>query len=108
MLSHLKDPPKLLFKTAVGQGPTTCPLTTQLLPRHTAIACFLAAAHQTMLESLQEACKEKGLNGPQLLEYWHELMEPTGVRDRREAFFYKSGRTSRFSQSFHFISAERS
>ncbi|KAF8343352.1 hypothetical protein F5887DRAFT_1212486 [Amanita rubescens] len=42
-----------------------------------------------MLETLQEACKEKGLDGPQLLEYWHGLMEPTGARDRREEFFTK-------------------
>ncbi|KAF8343351.1 hypothetical protein F5887DRAFT_1212483 [Amanita rubescens] len=55
---------------------------------HTAIACFLAAAHQTMLETLQEAHK-KGLNGPHLLRYWHRLMEPTGPRDRREKFFTK-------------------
>ena len=55
---------------------------------HVAIASFLAAAHQTMLETLQEAHNEER-NGPQLLQYWHELMEPTGVRDRREAFFTK-------------------
>ncbi|KAF8347980.1 hypothetical protein F5887DRAFT_673723 [Amanita rubescens] len=55
---------------------------------HIAIASFLAAAHQMMLETLQEA-HNQGLNGPQLLQYWHELMEPTGVRDRREAFFTK-------------------
>jgi len=54
---------------------------------HIAIACFLAAAHETMLETLRKAHNENGLNGPQLLEYWHELMEPTGTRDRREEFF---------------------
>lgn len=58
------------------------------LTAHIAIACFLAAAHLTMLELLQGEQK-KGLNGPQLLEYWHELMEPPTVRDRREAFFTK-------------------
>lgn len=42
-----------------------------------------------MLESLQEACKEKNLSGPQLLEYWHDLMEPTVARDPRKAFFTK-------------------
>ena len=42
-----------------------------------------------MLESLQEACKEKNLSGPQLLEYWHDLMEPTVARDSRKAFFTK-------------------
>jgi hypothetical protein len=81
---------------------STLPKTSDLsLTAHTAIACFLAAAHQTMLESLQEACKEKGLNGPQLLEYWHELMEPTGVRDRREAFFTKV--VERADSVSHFI-----
>ena len=55
---------------------------------HIAVASFLAAVHQTMLETLQEA-HNKGRNGPQLLQYWHGLMEPTGVRDRREAFFTK-------------------
>jgi len=55
---------------------------------HIAIACFVAAAHQTMLETLQEA-RKKGLNGPQLLGYWHRLMEPIGPRDRREQFFTK-------------------
>ncbi len=41
-----------------------------------------------MLETLQEA-RKKGLNGPQLLEYWHELMEPSRMRDLREQFFTK-------------------
>jgi len=41
-----------------------------------------------MLETLQEA-RNKGLNGPHLLGYWHRLMEPTGPRDRREKFFTK-------------------
>jgi hypothetical protein len=58
------------------------------LTAHNAIACFLAAAHLTMLESLQKA-RKKGLNGPQLLKYWHQLMEPTTVRNPREAFFTK-------------------
>ncbi|KAF8343349.1 hypothetical protein F5887DRAFT_886857, partial [Amanita rubescens] len=60
-----------------------------ILTAYVAIACFLAAAHQMMLETLQEACKEKGLDGPQLLEYWHGLMEPTRTRDRRQEFFTK-------------------
>ncbi len=42
-----------------------------------------------MLETLQGAYNEKGLNEPQLLEYWHGLMEPTGTRDGREQFFTK-------------------
>ena len=40
--------------------------------------------------------------GPQLLEYWHELMEPpTVVRDRREAFFTKV--VERADSVSHFI-----
>ena len=54
----------------------------------TATACFLATAQEMMLETLQDAWK-KGLNGQQLLEYWHNLMEPTGARNHREAFFTK-------------------
>ena len=55
---------------------------------HKAIACFIAAAHQIMLETLQ-GYKEEGHDGPQLLKHWHERMEPTGVRDDRNAFFTK-------------------
>ena len=54
---------------------------------HSAIACFLAAAQQVMLERLR-ALQMKGFNGHQLLERWHDLMEPTGVvPDSREKFF---------------------
>ncbi|KAF8816611.1 hypothetical protein BYT27DRAFT_7220522 [Phlegmacium glaucopus] len=56
---------------------------------HLSIACFLAAAHQTMLETLQEAYDAKGLNGSQLLQYWHQVMEPTGSCGCREVFFTK-------------------
>ena len=56
---------------------------------HTAIACFLAAAHIMMLESLQEAWNN-GLTGPQLLKYWHKLMELTNVvHDHHKVFFVK-------------------
>ncbi|KAK2464638.1 hypothetical protein APHAL10511_003331 [Amanita phalloides] len=58
------------------------------LTTHAAIACFIAAAHQTMLETLQKVHIEQKLNGEQLLEYWHGLMEST-KRDGREAFFAK-------------------
>lgn len=53
-----------------------------------------------MLELLQGEQK-KGLNGPQLLEYWHELMEPPTVRDRREVFFTKV--VKRADSVSHFI-----
>ncbi|KAK2464126.1 hypothetical protein APHAL10511_003874 [Amanita phalloides] len=56
------------------------------LTAHTAIACFIAVAHQTMLETLQKARDEERLDGVQLLEYWHGLMEST-KRDGREVFF---------------------
>ncbi|KAF8637505.1 hypothetical protein AX14_010296 [Amanita brunnescens Koide BX004] len=49
---------------------------------HAAIACFLAAAHEMMLEMLQKACNEQGLIGQQLLEYWCGLMEPIEAHDR--------------------------
>ena len=39
-----------------------------------------------MLETLQEA-RRNGFNGLKLLEYWHGLMEPTGARGGRDAFF---------------------
>ena len=40
-----------------------------------------------MLERLQ-ALQMEGLNGHQLLDRWHNLMEPTGgVFDSREKFF---------------------
>ncbi|KAF8327857.1 hypothetical protein F5887DRAFT_924568 [Amanita rubescens] len=56
---------------------------------HAAIACFLAAAHETMLETLQKAHNERGLNGQQLLEYWHGLIEPIEARNSRKDFFTK-------------------
>ena len=40
-----------------------------------------------MLETLKEAYDKNGHNGPQLLKDWHELMESTGARSRREEFF---------------------
>ena len=60
-----------------------------------------------MLETLQEAYNGKWVDGLQLLQYWHRLMEPTGARDRREAFFTKvverANTVSRFS--FFWLSA---
>ena len=43
---------------------------------HIGIASFIAAAHEMMLEMLQEAHDEKGLDGQELLEHWNGLMEP--------------------------------
>ena len=73
---------------------------------HLAIACFLAAAHKMMLETLQ-AAHNKGLNGLQLLDYWHELMEPTGARGRREGFFTEVVERANMVSRFIFLSAER-
>lgn len=55
---------------------------------HIAIACFLAAAHRTMLTWLKRK-SEAGLNGPRLLEWWHRLMEKRDgeVEYTRETFF---------------------
>ena len=57
------------------------------LTAHAAIACFLGAAHTTMLEWLQRAQSERKLDGSQLHTYWQELMEPQGVRNGRDRFF---------------------
>jgi hypothetical protein len=78
------------------------------LTAHAAIACFIAAAHLTMLEWLQKAHNENGFNGLQLLVYWHELMEPSGVRDGREAFFTEVVNRANKVGHFIFLSAERS
>jgi hypothetical protein len=59
------------------------------LSAHAAIACFVAAAHETMLKVLQDVQKEKRWNRLELLSYWHNLMEPTGGRSGRDQFFAK-------------------
>lgn len=78
------------------------------LTAHAAIACFLAAAHEMMLETLQKVYNEQGLNGQQLLEYWHRLMEPIGARDGRKEFFTKVVDRANKVSRFVFLSAERS
>ena len=54
---------------------------------HSAIASFLAAAHMTMLEWLQEAQRKNAFDGPQLHGWWHELMERRVRREGRLNFF---------------------
>ena len=61
-----------------------------------------------MLETLQQAYNENGFNGPQLLEHWHGFMEPTGARDRREAFFTKVVERADSVSRFFFFSAKHS
>ena len=83
------------------------------LKAHAAVASFLAAAHEIMLETLRKARNERPpneppLNGQQLLEYWHGLMEPIGARDSREEFFTKVVERAKTVSCFIFLSAERS
>ena len=51
---------------------------------HATIACFLAAAHETMLKWLKEI-HENEPNAQQVLRTWHELMEKKG--GERQKFF---------------------
>jgi hypothetical protein len=51
-----------------------------------AVACFLAASHETMLVWLKKKQAE-GVNGAELLAYWNELMERHPDRTAREQFF---------------------
>ena len=55
-----------------------------------------------MLETLQQI-HDKGFNGPRLLQQWHELMEPTGVRDHREAFFIEVVKRANLVSRFIFF-----
>jgi hypothetical protein len=56
------------------------------LSAHHWIACFIAAAHTTMLEWLEGARGNR--NGEQLLMAWHEAMEKN-ANDARSEFFIK-------------------
>ena len=80
------------------------------LTAHIGIASFIAAAHEMMLETLQKAHDEKGLNGQELLEHWNGLMEPIvvpiGVCDSREEFFKKVVERANIVSRFIFLSAE--
>jgi hypothetical protein len=52
-----------------------------------AIACFVAAAHQVMLGSLQEIQKREGSDGQKVLAAWHNHMEHDDHRSFRRDFF---------------------
>ena len=75
------------------------------LTAHIGIASFIAAAHEMMLETLQKAHDEKGLNGQELLKHWNGLMEPTiGVCNSREEFFKKVVERANIVSHFIFLS----
>ena len=54
---------------------------------HSAIGCFLAAAHQTMLEWLREAQQRDGLDGIGLHNWWYSIMEQKAGQESRQKFF---------------------
>ncbi|KAF8525579.1 hypothetical protein BU17DRAFT_74439 [Hysterangium stoloniferum] len=68
-----------------------------------AIACFLPAAHTTMLEWLQNAQNENNFNGSELLTHWHELMEPQGPRYLRDQFFSEVVQRANSARNCHFM-----
>ena len=57
------------------------------LTAHSAIARFLAAAHETMLKWLKEEQQRRGCDGETLRGWWYEIMELEGPRRRRREFF---------------------
>jgi hypothetical protein len=58
----------------------------QLSFTHSAIACFLGAAHATMLMKLQEKKHKEGYDGQALLAWWHRVMQDEGEREYRNEF----------------------
>ena len=64
------------------------------LKAHTAIACFLGAAHTIMLRWLNEK-KARLLNQAELRASWHRLMEKEVGREERKSFFHEVVQTAR-------------
>lgn len=64
------------------------------LRAHTAIACFLGAAHTIMLKWLTEK-KARLLNLADVHASWHKLMEKEVEREERKAFFQEVVQTAR-------------
>lgn len=64
------------------------------LKAHTAIACFLGAAHTTMLKWLI-AKKARLPNPADLRASWHKVMEKEVGREERQAFFQEVVQTAR-------------
>ena len=54
---------------------------------YSAVASFLAAAHKTMLEWLQEAQRQNGFDEYELREWWYDIMERGARRAGRQKFF---------------------
>jgi hypothetical protein len=54
---------------------------------HLDLACFLAAAHETMLASLKDIKGKQELSGPELRAAWHDRMEMNREPEYREQFF---------------------
>jgi hypothetical protein len=54
---------------------------------HVHVACFIAAAHRTMLSRLEQMQKENGLDGSGLLSHWHSQMESYANISYRKGFF---------------------
>jgi hypothetical protein len=52
-----------------------------------AIACFIGAAHEIMLECLQAIQKQEGSDGKKVLASWHSHMEHQDHRHFRRDFF---------------------
>jgi len=70
---------------------------------HIDIAIFLAAAHTTMLTCLKKK-REEGLNGQELLGYWHWLMEQQEGRHGRSAFFVEVVKLTKLVSRDHLAS----
>jgi hypothetical protein len=56
---------------------------------HRDIACFLAAAHQTMLKWLKEVQQREMFDGKQLHGWWYRIMEQREGREQRRSFFFE-------------------
>lgn len=54
---------------------------------HVGIACFLTASYTTMLAWLKSYLAAAAVSGPELVTYWHGLMERSEGRAERERFF---------------------
>ena len=54
---------------------------------HHDIACFLAAAHRTMLKWLKEVQKRERFDGLHLHGWWYDTMERSEGREQRHRFF---------------------
>ena len=65
-----------------------------------ALACFISAAHKTMLKSAQQ---ENDLDRSQLISYWHEVVEPAEHREKRNLFFKQVVHKAEIASHFSFF-----